>query len=342
MNEIQISNLKRIDEITSEIAKIDTQNVVGAIQLATKIDEMRMALQNPEIIKPLRSLLGSNMGIGVDTDYKTKQPANYPDHVVADCVLTALSQGYRLASPAGQEWMIFRGNFFAKKVGKFRKIIEFPGLTNFVHLVDPPAPKGDVVTVKCYAKWKLNGEQESIGYEGDECVFRLRQNSMSNDDNNIGKSESKLFSRILFRLTGSYIADIDDAESATDVTPKKEQNQEPEKKPQFMNEADLKKPEEKSANAQPENQEVDHFGIGDESQKQPEQEPETQPDPDEPLERRYKALAQSKKELREYVKTKIPPDLPEQYKDCGDSLELKLRWLDVADGAAQEFYDMNR
>nr|BDD45441.1 hypothetical protein 9 [bacterium] len=204
-NALALANIKGLETIEGIVREVSAsssedmeQAVEGSLKVAVAIGQLFGFLEQPEVKELVNYLAGSPLGF--------KSDKTYPWDVVRNVCIDALVNGYRLT---GNEFNIIAGNFYPAQAGKFRKIVEHPGLTDFTYRLDPPSGG----KVKCAATWKLRGVAQSIGLEKwDECVIPVKLNSASTDDNTLGKAKSKLFSRVLERLTGVVQGEATDLE----------------------------------------------------------------------------------------------------------------------------------
>lgn len=148
----------------------------------------------------------------------TKKPYSYEE--ICEALVPCLMEGYRLT---GNEINIIAGKGMPVKSGKFRKITEFPNVTDFKHSIGTPHYEGNMAKMRCQATWMLKGELQSIGLsEEDKCIIAVEKGNYDGIDKLIGLADSKLFSRVLTRLLGKIVAE-GDVSTSHDVAPKKAQ-----------------------------------------------------------------------------------------------------------------------
>jgi len=227
--ENQIAKIEQIsteiDRIVANVPEISGTSFMQTFALAKAVRDLRGIFQYPEIRETVMEMMDNPLGF--QTDQRDgdgyKKQVKYTYEQIADCCIAAMLERYRLC---GKEFMIIGGNMMPIKNGKFRKIVEFPGLSDFCPTTTTPLyefeertayKKGEretvfVAKVQAFATWKLDGAQHSIGYGDDKLVFKIRVNLGMGDDGIVGKALSKLYTRVLMRLTGRSIPETDDIE----------------------------------------------------------------------------------------------------------------------------------
>jgi len=232
-------SVKDIIPITQEIDSILAQcqsimkgksiGIVNSFVLAKGIFQLKELLYNDKNLrKTIEYMQDSTVGFLTDRSpsiirkakekNKTIKPYTYNE--IADCVLNALLFGYNLF---GKEFYVIAANFYASQYGKYRHIIENKHITDFSYANSPPIfktetriEKGKTVTVQyaeveCFAYWY---REEKIFYLGnhpdnkknDPLVFKIKVDTYMGDDGVVGKALSKLFTRVLTRLSCNYIS----------------------------------------------------------------------------------------------------------------------------------------
>ena len=223
----------QIDKIVSDCVPVTSQQTHEfnkALVLAQGIHTLReIFLNNPEIKKTIEAMQDTRLGFMTDrspaqmaaakAQNKTLNPYSYEE--VAECVIDALLNGYRLS---GNEFNMIASNFYPAKAGKYRKIIEREGITDFKFTTTSPAHEVSngqkYAKVRCFASWKKDGIATTVGIPGkdggaeDTLIFRVKVNNRMGDDAVTGKALSKLFSRVLLRLDGTLLPESSDVDSA--------------------------------------------------------------------------------------------------------------------------------
>jgi hypothetical protein len=150
----------------------------------------------------------------------------YEYEQIVEALIPCALEGYRLH---GNEINIISGKGMPVKAGKYRKIIE--ATDGFIEAIGLPTVQGEYALVKCKAKWKIGEKISSIGHdEDDPCNFKIKFGRYDSMDKIIGLAQSKLYSRVLTRITGKFIGDEPaptgfGAKDITDKVPKPEQKQ---------------------------------------------------------------------------------------------------------------------
>lgn len=240
-------SVKKLEEITDKIDGIikeclpittaQRQGIADALILAKGVSLLRdFILNNDGIKSTIKAMQDTKLGFmtdrtpdAIEASKKKKYPLTpYSYKQIAECCIEALLKGYRLTD---NEFNIIAGNFYPAKNGKYRKIIETEGLTDFKFGTTTPVYKTETrinyqgrpesveyAQVSCYASWKINGVLVKRGqWPGDEqkredMSFKIKVHSSTGDDAVVGKALSKLFSRVLLNISGKLL------EESTDVT----------------------------------------------------------------------------------------------------------------------------
>lgn len=222
----------KIDAIVNEclpIVAAEKQGISESLILAKGIHQLREIFKTDKNIKAtILSLQNSNLGFVTDRSPEACKKSNltpYSYEQISECCLEALLKGYRLTD---KEFCIIAGNFYGAKNGRYRRIIETNGVTDFTYANSMPVFKTETRLVKgeptqvqyaevqCYASWRLNGKMQYIGHHPknrdtkDLLIFKIRANEYMGDDGVVGKALSKLFGRILSRLSGKLIEESTD------------------------------------------------------------------------------------------------------------------------------------
>src|SRR5258707_1437378 len=233
---------KDIITLESKAQQLDEAAAKYRAGLNTKKSPFTAALALAQGIKALRGLLTDDImneimaladtPLGFMTDKKDK--GGYAPKEIKDAIIEASLRGFRVA---GNEFNIIASRFYGAKSGLHRKVIHFPGLTDFKETFSVPkfsqSRDGAIVTAK--ATWILNDKDgRAIRQElfPGEREFAIRSNAGSGVDGIIGKCQRKLYASGLNQLQGIVTPDgeIDDSISteATVVTESKEKAQGPE------------------------------------------------------------------------------------------------------------------
>ena len=272
---------KEIDDALSSLPLIPAASFMRAFGLAEAVSKMEDIFDHPLVKKTVLAMQDNPLGFLTDRAAKG-EPYGY--EIVKPAVIQALIEGYLIT---GNEFNIIMSRYMPVKAGKFRLINEHPGISNFNPTTTSATyffeERGgwnnkkemvEVAKVQCYATWNLDGKKCSIGYDDDKLVFKIKVNKGMGDDGIVGKALSKLYGRVLTRLIGVSIPEVDDIQdgivSEKDVPENlKSANPEPEK----IKDPDLPK-------KNPRNPDEDmHFGkgIAPETEHEPPGAPETHP-----------------------------------------------------------------
>lgn len=214
----------QIDEIINDclpVATQESQNFVQALTLANGIKALRhIFLMDENIKETVEAMQNTPLGFMTDrTDlaiWQSQQPGSkkelkpYRYEEVAEVCIEAMLQGYRITN---NEFNMLVGRFYPAKNGKFRRIQEAEGVTDFQFTTTSPAYEPaqggtQYAKVQAFASWKKDGQLATLGSSTgteDKLIFKIRVNRMMGEDAIIGKALSKLFSRVLMRLEGKIM-----------------------------------------------------------------------------------------------------------------------------------------
>uniref|UniRef100_A0A6M3IYV4 C2H2-type domain-containing protein n=1 Tax=viral metagenome TaxID=1070528 RepID=A0A6M3IYV4_9ZZZZ len=219
-----------IDKIIDDCADMDIQATASfssALAIAQSVEILRQIfLTNPEIKNTIEAMQDTKLGFLTDRSPKVVAaakaqgknivPYTYPE--IVEVVIEGLLKGYRITN---NEFNMIASSFYAAKNGKYRKIVEYPGITDFQYATTPPAMDGEhYAKVKAFASWKKDGVKVTLGFsdqergQEDSQVFKIRVNRYMQEDAIIGKAQSKLFARVLERITGRVLPESTDVEDA--------------------------------------------------------------------------------------------------------------------------------
>ena len=130
----------------------------------------------------------------------------YTYEQIVEALIPCCLEGYRMH---GNEINIISGKGMPVKAGKYRRILELTD--GFQESISTPAVQGDYAFIKCYAKWKIDGRTQTIGYEeGDEVHIKLKFGKWDSFDKVRGLAQSKLYSQVLTRIMGKFIPEEPD------------------------------------------------------------------------------------------------------------------------------------
>lgn len=217
----------QIDQIVKEcmpLATQESQNFVQALTLANGIKALRQIFKtDPHIKETVEAMQNTNLGFMTDrtpqaiarakADGKTLHPYTYEE--TSEVCIEAMLKGYRIS---GNEFNMLVNRFYPAKDGKFRKIVETEGITDFQFTTTSPmyeAPVNNIqyAKVQAFASWKKDGVLATLGSSTkteDKLIFKIRVNRAMGEDAIVGKALSKLFSRVLMRITGKILPESTD------------------------------------------------------------------------------------------------------------------------------------
>ena len=207
--------IKKFDTTVKSCVSAMTEthySIMHSMTLLTGIDELKQFFNQPQIKDLMESAKGNEAGFL--TDEKTRKIPYTHDQII-DALIPRILEGYRIT---GNEINIIAGKGMAVKRGKFRRIIEMTD--SFAPTIGSPQQKNNQSTFKCVARWTKDGKDYSIGIgENDPCLITIKSGGPYDTiDKLIGLAESKLYTRVLTRLTGNFIDEEAAATSPINIT----------------------------------------------------------------------------------------------------------------------------
>jgi hypothetical protein len=171
------------------------------LSVALAIQDLR-AMLTPEVMEPVMQLMNTPLGFVTDRDPKRKNkdgsyPQAYSVDVVRDCLIESRLRGFHTV---GNEFNIISGKCYGAKAGLYRKIIQYPGVTNFKEIYGVPHQLNGGAIVKCSATWEKDGVKQSC-----ECEIPVKTDSYSGADQILGKAARKLYARVVNQLSGKAV-----------------------------------------------------------------------------------------------------------------------------------------
>jgi hypothetical protein len=193
---------KQLDKIAVEFSTalaVTDSPFSSAIMLAQGIGALRELLDDGimrEIMKLADSPLGFLTDRGPSARTRDGGPVKpYEISEVRDSIIEAALRGFRCA---GNEFNIISGRFYGAKNGLHRKVITFPGVTDFREELGIPKLAGDRgAIVTAGATWIKDGVADKLSRE-----FAIRVNAAMGADAILGKAQRKLYAAVLNRLSG--------------------------------------------------------------------------------------------------------------------------------------------
>jgi len=223
-----IDSMQKAIELCVPATSKAVQTLNDSIVIGNGLNELRKFFQNPEVKKLVLTMQDTAVGFLTDREPMALAKANakkdpqwrkdpYTYEEIVEALIPPMLEGYRFT---GNEINIIAGNGMKVKVGKHRRINEM--VESFVYFIGTPVRADGVAKIRCQAKWlDANGEEKSIGYdEDDKCIIMIDVGKYDGIDKLVGLAESKLFSRVLTRISGKLVIEGDlHHEEPKDITP---------------------------------------------------------------------------------------------------------------------------
>jgi hypothetical protein len=196
-----------LDEAAEKYSKALTEKMspfTSVIIMAQAMTALRELL-DPRIMEEIMKLQNTALG------FKTDRKEGYKVEEAKDAIIEATLRGFRVVN---NEFNIISSGFYAAKNGLRRKLLEYPGLSEFKEFLGVPEIKPTGAVVKAKATWKINGALDQL-----ERDFAIRVNAGQGADAILGKLQRKLYDAILTRLTGQSTPEreVDDLERKTET-----------------------------------------------------------------------------------------------------------------------------
>lgn len=227
--EAQLAEIERLDRTVraAAVTIAKASPVVRAFVQAKAILAIKGCI-TPAIMADLKQLMDTPLGFKTDrkpgakkynkTTNQMEPVPPYHDNTLKECFVVALLGG---ATIDGNEFNILVGQTYFTKEFMQRKVLTWPGLTDFELSISPPMKHGDK-TAACSAKatWKINGEPKALEFFKTDAVdLRIVVNAhdTSGTDQLIGMAESKVLRRVVKTLTGMNFGVFSDTDTAVGV-----------------------------------------------------------------------------------------------------------------------------
>src|SRR3990172_6080968 len=192
----EVTALVRIDQIAeSNLMQAAGGKMSRALAIADAMQELRL-LVTKEMLERVKCLQGTDLGFRTDKDDK----GGYPFETLRDVLIEAAVRGY---APAGNEFNIMSGRFYATQKGLERKVREVPGLTDLRMNEGVPQKMSEGALVEYHAEWRLNGRHDEIHCcqnGASDTRIACRVNAGMGVDAILGKAKRKMLARIYSRL----------------------------------------------------------------------------------------------------------------------------------------------
>jgi len=208
-----VSTVDRMESIWKESQAEIHKNVANPFRLAivkAKAISLLEAALEGEVMELIMSLQGHETGFKTD--------ATYDVDTVRRCAVHALLTGVQLT---GNQFNIIAGNTYIAQKGCKFIIDNYPGLSDFrVRFAQPSFNDNkSLAAVSAFAKWKINGNEDSIEFDMVEVPGRdkpvdmrlaIRVNKGQGPDAILGKAKRKLFQAVVEQITGAAVRTVDD------------------------------------------------------------------------------------------------------------------------------------
>lgn len=191
--------LETVESVSQQygLAALENKNnLERTLMMSAGMTELKKLL-TPAVMAPIMALQGTSLGFRTDKD----RDGGYPLEVVRDVACDALLRGFRMV---GNEVNIIAGQFYAAKNGCRRRVLEWPGLTEFALELSFPTDKGGCAYVDGLASWSLDGTPDQLERRG-KTAIPIKRNAGMGDDAILGKAERKMYAAVLNRLSSFIV-----------------------------------------------------------------------------------------------------------------------------------------
>lgn len=189
------------------LAEQEGNEMVKAMVTASAMNTLRQQLSAPEIMKDIKALVGSPLGIEV-----YPPTAKHGDDVIRDVALEGLLSGARLT---GGEIGIHSGKFYRTKKYWERMFRTLPGVVcDEPNLDKPNATKfGEKIyaSVEGTLTWRVNGKADKLEFKGQGAILVLWNSGMGIEAVH-GKAK-----RVAYRAAFAKVTNQQIEEDAADV-----------------------------------------------------------------------------------------------------------------------------
>lgn len=222
---------KNFAVLDKAIDELSLAGMGGNIELSVRqglaANAIRETFDSPQIKEMILKLSNTEVGFLTDRSEelifkhnkafklgkKAYELKPYRWEVIRDACVMAALKGARLV---GNEFNIISGRFYAAKAFSFRKITEFPSLTDFrANFSQPDFRTTGFALFMASGTWKINGVLQSIGVgelDHEKCFISVAYSpKFGTPEQALGKAENKLYLRVL-KILGCPISgesDID-------------------------------------------------------------------------------------------------------------------------------------
>ncbi len=206
MKQLQVINQELIKSLNQTVTQVLSNNQIEAFdrafQMANAIETLRTLLTE-EVMKPIMSLQGSQLGFKTDKAY--------PLNVVRDCLITATLSG---VMPTGNQFNIIAGNMYITKEGFEYLLSKVEGLKYMVTHDLPRIPADNKAAIVMHIEWSMfGGETKKVSQD-----FPIKTNAYMGADGVIGKGKRKAYNWLYAQVTGVNLPEGDAAENVGKVT----------------------------------------------------------------------------------------------------------------------------
>jgi hypothetical protein len=198
--------IKSLNQTVSDVlSSTQLEAFDKAFKMAHAIQTLR-SLLTKEVMEPIMSLQGSQLGFKTDKD----KDGGYPLAKVTDCMITATLMG---VMPTGNQFNIIAGNTYITKEGYEYLLSKVEGL-RFKVTHDLPRVQTDKAAIVMHIEWSLyGGPTEKISQD-----FPIKSNSFVGADGVIGKGKRKAYNWLYAQVTGVNLPEGDVNENVGKTT----------------------------------------------------------------------------------------------------------------------------
>lgn len=207
------ATVERLDalsrQVCTELADVGLSALKRSLKVAAARKQLEEAL-SPEVLRLATQLMNQPEGFMTDRGPQNpKQSAPYDLSVVRACLVSALLAGL---SWHDNEFNIISSRLYVTLNGYWRKVKEFPGLTDLELIPGTPQQANGHTVVRVGARWKLHGRADELADARGEpgVVFPVTVNQYSTADNVIGKAKRKALKMVFERISGVRQGEDDD------------------------------------------------------------------------------------------------------------------------------------
>lgn len=210
--EVRLNDIETIIEQCKPVATSVNQTFRDSLIIANGLLQMKEFFNDSDVKKLVEAMRDSHLGFLTDRNeyaiWKAKKNGKdlkpYTYNQIIEALIPCMLKGYKLT---GNEINIISGKGIPVKEGKYNRIIDLT--EGFREVIGVPIIEKQTAIIRCKAKWRTkDGNEQTLGHDDDDpCNVKVPYNQYDSFDKVIGLAQSKLYSKVLTRITGGFVPD---------------------------------------------------------------------------------------------------------------------------------------